>query len=248
MEKLRLYTDNIGPIKENELKSLQKAFQLAKDIDGIEEITILIHTKSNTGYLERTLGPENIKGLFNGQFVAFNGGPRLKIETKRTINDNNIKRILLTFGLSSDELFKYDCFYSVVAIIGHQWSENELKDWAESWGAEEIISGTKKSKKINLDKVIKYAFDDLTDSVNMSSGIRHPLDEELCKTYLRALNKYGYSLNERDVLSYLITEKGWDSEHADDVLKLISKLNSGSYFIGGQKTGLQNYIKNWKNR
>ncbi len=245
---MRFYTDNIGPIKENELKSLQKAFQLAQELDGVQEVTILIHTKSNTGYIERTLGADKVKGLFSGQYVAFDGGPRIKLETTRTINDNNIKRILLTFGLSSDELFKYDSYYSVVAIIGHQWSENGFKDWAESWGAEEVISGSKVSKSDNLDNVVKCAFDDLTDSVNMSTGIHHPMDEELCKTYLRALNKYGYVMNEKDVTSYLITEKGWDAEHANDVIKLISKLNSGGYFNGGQKTGLQNFIKNWKEK
>lgn len=248
MEKLRFYTNNIGPIKENERKSLQKAFHLAKNIDGISEVTILIHTKSNTGYLERTFGRSIIKNLFDGQFNLFDGGPRVKIETTRTINDNTKKRILLSFGLSSKELFKYDNFYSVVAIIGHQWAENELKDWAESWGVEEIFSGTKIYKNYNLDKVVKFALDDLTDSINMTTGIHNPMDEELCKTYLRTLNKYGFELNEKSISAYLITEKGWDSDHASDVIKLICKLNSGSYFKGGKKTGLQNYLKNWKSR
>lgn len=248
MGKIRFYTDNIGPIKENELKSFQKAFQLAKEIDGIQEITILIHTKSNIGYFERTLGANKIKGLFYGQYVAFDGGPRIKLETTRTMTDNNIKRILLTFGLSSDELFKYDSFHSVFAIIGHQWLKNGLKDWAESWGAEEVISGLKMTKNDNLDEVVKCAFDDLTESVNMSTGIHHPMDEDLCKTYIRALHKYGYAMNEKDVAAYLITEKGWDAEYANDIIKLISKLNSGGSFNGGQKSGLQNYIKKWKEK
>ena len=246
MEKIRFYTNNVGPIKENEAKSLQKTFQLAKEIDGIDEITVLIHTKSNTGYLERTVGIDKIKGLFSGKYRAFDGGPRIKLETMKTIIDDNKRRILLSFGLSSEDLFKYDCFYSVVAIVGHQWSEYGLKDWSESWGAEEIISGTKLSKKDNLDKVVKKAFDSLSNCINMTTGIHHPMDEKRCKTYLRALNKYGYNLNEKDISSYLITEKGWKSEHVDDVIKLISKLNSGSYFKGGEKTGLKEYIMKWK--
>jgi hypothetical protein len=246
MEKLRFYTNNIGSIKENEAKSLNKAIELAKEFDDIDEITILIHKKSNTGYLERTLGNDKITGLFNGQFIAFDGGPRVKVETTRTINDDNKKRILLSFGLTSEELFKYDKFYSVAAIVGHQWLENGLKDWAESWGAEEVITGTKPRKKELLDQVVKNAFDDLSESINMKTGILHPMDEEQCKTYLRSLYKYGYHLNEKNVFSYLVTEKGWESDYANDVIKLISKLNSGGHFKGGSKTDLHNYIKRWK--
>ncbi len=248
MDKLRFYTENIGPIVENEKITLQKAFQLVEEIDEIQEITLLIPTQSTTGYFERIFGTDRIKGLFTGKYKVFNGGPRLKIETTKTIRDNNIKRILVSFGLSSDKLFNYDGFSSVAAIIGHQEYKDGLKDWAEAWGAEEILSGTIKLKSSNLDKVVKCAFDDLSAVINISTGITHSMDEMMCKTFLRALHKYGYDLNEKDISSYLITEKGWDSKHAKDVIKLISKLNSGSYFQGGQKTGLQNFTKNWKSR
>ncbi|MFA7123372.1 MAG: hypothetical protein WC212_04985, partial [Candidatus Delongbacteria bacterium] len=127
-----------------------------------------------------------------------------------------------------------------------QWAEGGLKEWAESWGAEDILSAKAFKKSNNLNKIVKMALDDLTNSVNMSSGIRHQSDNDLCKTYLRALNKYGYELIEKDILSYLITEKKWDLEYANDIIKLVSKLNSGSYFIGGEKKGLKHYIKRWK--
>ena len=48
------------------------------------------------------------------------------------------------------------------------------------------------------------------------------------------------------VVSYLVTELGWTSSHANDVGKLITTLNDGGFFRGGEKTGLQFHYKRWK--
>lgn len=46
--------------------------------------------------------------------------------------------------------------------------------------------------------------------------------------------------------SYLVAELGWTSSHTNDVGKLITTLNEGRYYKGGEKTGLQVYYKRWK--
>ena len=82
----------------------------------------------------------------------------------------------------------------------------------------------------------------------MTTGIHHFMDKELCKTYIRALNKYDYELNSKEIFSFLTTELNWKSDNANDVIKLIDKINSGGYFTGGAKTGLQYHIKRWKSK
>jgi hypothetical protein len=248
MEKERFYTENIGPIKKNELASVRKALEICHADTEINEITLLIHTKNNTGYIERIFNGVNIKSLFNGAKID-NELPLVKIETVKTLDDNyHKKRVLVAFGLRSDELFKYDDFESIVAIIAHQWNENGVKEWSQTWEATEILSNIQATKMNFPHKVVQEAFNDLTKSINMSTGITHFMDEELCKTYLRALDKYEYALNSQEINAYLITELGWESDDVKDVIKLIDKLNSGSYFKGGDKTGLQNHIKRWKLR
>lgn len=248
MEKERFYTENIGPIKENELASVRKAVEICHANIEINEITLLIHTKNNTGYIERVFNSANIKSLFNGAKID-KELPFIKIETVKTLDDNyHKKRVLVAFGLRSDELFKYDDFESIVAIIAHQWNENGVKEWSQTWGAIEILSNIQAPKMNFPHKVVQEAFNDLSKSINMSTGITHFMDEELCKTYLRALDKNEYTLNSQEINAYLITELGWESDDVKDVIKLIDKLNSGSYFKGGDKTGLQNHIKRWKLR
>lgn len=208
MEKERFYTENIGPIKENELASIRKALEICRANNEISEVTLLIHTKNNTGYIKRVFNGANIKPLFSGAKID-NELPLFKIETLKTIDDNYIKkRVLVAFGLRSDELFKYDDFESIVAIIAHQWSENGVKEWAQTWAATEILSDIKAPKMNYPHKVVQEAFNDLTKSINMSTGITHFMDEELCKTYLRALYEYEYTLNSQEINAYLITELG----------------------------------------
>jgi len=246
MEKKRYFNDNIGPIKENELLALKKALELCDEIGDITQIVLLIHTKNNTGYLERIFETRNLKDFFRGVKIDKNSPP-LKIETIRTFNEDwQSKKIVVAFGLRSEELHKYDDFESVVGIIAHQWSEDSIKDWAKSWGAIDLKTNTKIQKTALPDKVIQRAFTDLTNSINMTTGITHPMDNEQCKTYIRALNKYNYKMNSNEIFSFLTTELGWESDNANEVIKLIDKVNSGGYFKGGTKTGLQHHIKRWK--
>lgn len=246
MEKIRFYSSNVGPIKGNELKALKKAIEICLENSDIQEITVLIHTKSNTGYLERIFETTNTKQFFTGIKIDVSV-PIIKTETIKTINDNrNKKRVLIAFGLRSEELYLYDEFESVTAIIAHQWSEDGVKEWAKTWGAADILTNEVSEKHKLPHKVIQNALSDLTNSINMSTGILNTSDENLCKTYLRALNKYEYELDPTEINSYLISALNWQSDNAKDVIKLIDKLNSGGYFKGGDKTGLQNHIKRWK--
>lgn len=87
----------------------------------------------------------------------------------------------------------------------------------------------------------------LTGSINMSTGISHPMDNDRAKTFIKALHKYEPELNADIVGSYLVRELNWDTRHAKDIEKLIETLNSGRFFKGGEKTGLQDYYKRWKN-
>jgi hypothetical protein len=87
---------------------------------------------------------------------------------------------------------------------------------------------------------------ELTNSINMSTGINSPFDEEQAKTYILALHKYEPNLDENIIKAYLVRDLGWEAEYANDVALLIMTLNSGRHFKGGKHTGLQYYYKSWK--
>jgi len=171
------------------------------------------------------------------------------LHSLKTVEDDLSEEcVILAYGLTSSDLFKFENNQGVKAIIAHQWSKNEVEEWAKSIEAIEINSNLKATKTNLPDLVVQNAFIDLTDSINMSTGLGHPSDEELCKSFLRALKKYNHYLNEIEIRSFLISDLGWDSEYAEEVLKFVRKINQGKSFKGGAKTGLKKYIDKWKNR
>lgn len=248
MKKIRYFNNNTGPVQEAEIKAFKKALEICNDIEGIDEVVFLIHTKNNTGYLERIFKTRNLNSYFKGVKLD-SKYPLFKIETVKSFSDFSKKGvILLSFGLRSEELSKYEDFECVKAIIAHQWKNPDVQTWAKSWGAINLDTEERIEKEEFPDKVVQEALNDLSNSINMATGIAHFMDDELCKTYLKALHKYDFKLCSTEISSYLTTELHWKSEHANDVVKLINKLNSGSYFIGGAKSGLHHHIKRWKSR
>ncbi|MDB4293318.1 hypothetical protein N9954_07920 [Maribacter sp.] len=246
MIKHRYFNNNRGPIKENEIKAFQKALHICDTEKDVNEIILLIHTKSNTGYIERIFDTRNVKKLFNGVKITQNYPP-VRIETVRTFNDQyQSKYVLVCFGLRSEEIYKYEDFESVIGIVAHQWVEPDVQNWAKTYGAIDIDTNEEIEKTEKPDIIVQNALKDLTSSINMSTGIIHSDDDERCKTYIRALKKYNYELNSQQVFSYLTAELKWESDDANDVIKLIDKVNSGGYFQGGAKTGLKFYIKRWQ--
>jgi hypothetical protein len=247
MKKDRFFINNTGPDERNEKKSIQSILDYAMKHKNIDEVVFLIHTKTNTGYFERVLDPQMVKDLKAGKLKVSENGPRISIYTIKTIaNSFSHQMAVLAFGLDSDELFILDDIYEIAAIFSHPWINEEVLRWAKTWGAQNIETNEKEKLFQLPELIIQKAFDSLTNCINLSTGIHHPSDNELCKTYLRALNKYNYALNEEETFAYLVREKNWHTEYASDVIKLISALNSGRTFKGGKKTGLQNYIKHWQ--
>jgi len=245
MTEIRYYNNNTGPIKENESSAVQKALEICNEVGDIEEIILLIHTKRQTTYIERVFEMSNVNKLFSNTIIDPKFPP-FRIETIKTFSsDYPSKKIVIAFGLRSSELYKYDDFQNIYALIAHQWVEPDVKDWAEKWGAINIETG-QAIESIELpDLIVQTAFKDLTSSINMSTGIVHSSDNALCKTFIRALKKYNYELNSKKIYAFLTKNLNWDYDDANDVIKLIDKVNSGGYFQGGEKTGLKYYIKRW---
>ncbi len=247
MTKQRFYIDTQGNDDEAYREAMQYSCQLADNDSEIKRVIILVHTKQNTGWFERLYGREIEKQLFKGTTFK-DCKPVFKFETKKTYNDSHTpSEIVITCGLDAEDVLKIDDFYSVKAIIAIPWLRDKLQKWVQTWNPTEL-RGNQQAVIAYADPscIVKKAMEELTESINMSTGIHHPSDEEQAKTYILALHKYESTLDADIVGSYLVRELNWDTEHAKDVEKLIHTLNNGKHFQGGQRTGLQNYYRGWK--
>jgi hypothetical protein len=246
----KFYIDTEGNDDNAYKMAMRFACQLAKEDAEIKKIVLYIHTKTNIGLFDRLFGTEIVKKLFSG--YKFTNCPILfkfetKVTYKKSIQDNE-SDIVICCGMDSEDLFTLDNYYFVKYIIAIPWQRQLSDKWIKTWRAIEISGkGSEDDSFPEPSCIVKLAMQQLTDSINMSTGISHPMDNNRAKTIIRALHKYEPELNADIVGSYLVRVLNWDTSHANEIEKLIETLNNGRFFKGGEKTGLQNYYKRWKN-
>ncbi len=242
----RYYIDTHGNDDVAYREAIQFALELAKADQNITKVVLLIGTKTQTGWFERLFGREIEKKLFTG--VKFDGNDALfKFETKITFKDNDADGsvIVISCGLNADDLYKIDDYYSISSIIAIPWLQERLLPWIKTWNPREL-RGNQTEALPEPTNAVQEAMKRLTRAVNMSTALTHPSDEELAKTYIRALHRYEVSLDTEVVSRFLKVTLGWDARAAEKIEKWIDALNNGKSFKGGAKTGLKNIYKQWQ--
>lgn len=227
------------------LRAILYADTIAKKDEFVQRIVLYIATKANTGWFDKIFDQREIKKLFSGTRIHNIKVP-IKIETintyKKCYGSNDI---VIAFGTSSEELYKLEDNTCANYIICIPWVKEHSEEWITSRNAINIDTGTANIFS-QPSQIVIVALEELSNSINMSTGIKYPSDNERAKTYIRTLHKYEPELDGIIVEAYLVNSLNWETRHAQDVKKLIDTLNSGKTFQGGKKTGLQKYYEWWK--
>ncbi|MDN3520708.1 DUF1889 family protein [Halomonas ramblicola] len=77
-----------------------------------------------------------------------------------------------------------------------------------------------------MNPILRKAIEALSQVVNVSTGLAHPLDESRAKELFKALHKQGVPLNPDDVYSVAV-ENSWAERHAKKLSELAGKIGSG---------------------
>jgi len=235
-ERHRFYTPAYGRNDAAVAAIIRKATELESQLGNVSRITFIAIGLNNDGWLERQYGIEGVKKLKRGTMLP-NSKVISKFESVRTYNSEE-NEILITLGLESDEILNLDDNFGIKAIFSLPWIENSIEKWSKITNAINIDDNIPANSYPDPQYEVIKAFEELSQRINMSTGLSHPSDEQLAKTYLRTLVKYNVPLNELEIESYLIKQLNWFKRHSNDLLDIIQKINSGRRFIGGDNTGL----------
>jgi hypothetical protein len=243
--RLRFYTGAHGVNDDAVSRIITKAISLESVIENVSRIVFISHGLGNDGWLERQYGDDGVKKLRKGAKLP---GSRVnaRFDSLKTYAPVN-NEILITLGLGSDEILTLDDNYDTSAIISLPWMEDDVVKWSKITNAVNIDDNTNAISYDLPSCIVRKALEDLTDSINMTTGLSHSSDDNKAKTYLRALNHYDYTLDELQIEAYLINQLNWKKRHTDKLLEIVARLNTGRSFHGGDKTGYKNHIKIWKN-
>ena len=224
---------------------IQKAIEIEGRLGNVSRIVFVAHGLQNDGWLERQYGYDGAKRLKKGGVKLPGSQVFAKFDSLKTYNSVS-GEIVVTLGLESDDILKIDDAFEISAILALPWTENSVDKWAQITNAINIDNDQPANSFVNPDPIVIKALGHLSESINMSTGLRNSGDDHLAKTYLRALYKYKFDLNEDQIESYLIKNLDWSKEHSEHLLDIIRKINTGRSFHGGSKTGLKSYIDLWR--
>ena len=229
--------------------AMQYASKIANNDLDIERIVLLSHTNHNTGWFDRLFGREIVKQLLRG--IKFEDCRVIyQFVSKARYKNQSFKNqdIVICCALDSKDILKLDEMESTRYIIAIPWLKADILKWVKTWNAIEISGKSDGIMIFEPSEIVKIAMKDLTESINMSTGIGHPSDNDRAKTYIRTLYKYENELNADTVGAYLVRELNWRPSNSKEIEYLINKLNEGSYFKGGDKTGLKYHYKRWQKK
>ena len=243
-ERERFYINAHGPDDAAVTTIIAKAIELSNTIPNTKRIVFLTNGLNNTQWLEKQYGHDNVKRLKEG--VRMQGTNAMgKFESLKTY-DANDGDIVITFCLRSDDILLTDDEFGINAVLVIPWINEDIEKWTRITNAVHVQTNNPAQSYNQPPCEVRQALQDLSESINMTTGLSHSADDDLAKTYLRALAHYNYELDPLQIESYLIKDLNWFKEHADELLAIVNKINAGKSFQGGDKTGHKYHRDRWR--
>lgn len=250
MKDRKRYYTTLDNTDDNAIKVvITKAIEIAQINSNYCRIVFLIRTLKSYFWLEPMYSKDIIKKLKGNTDICL---PNTTIPATLNClkNYNPIEGdIVISLGLLSDEILLIEDNFEISAIIAlpPSWTYVNIEKWTRITDSKNLNNDIEKQLYSCPPCLVVRALSSLSKTINMSTGIRNSSDNELAKTYIRALKKSNISLQPLEIEAYLFNKLNWEKKNIDDFIKLITIVNNGGWFKGGRKTGLSSYLKKWEN-
>ena len=247
----RYYANIQGADSDAILACLKKAKKIVADDSDVKCIVLYGYTKNNFNTVAQIFGDDVVNRMFS-QPIRFKGiDIPIQCLTERTYKDwSQPTSIVICCHMGSKDIQKVDDFRSAKYVMAVSWLKDELAGWVKRWNAECVYGNMIKNVSSENDNLalLRIALEEMDIRMFESKDFHHPDDENTCKTYIRTFHKYMPEVTSSQIEDILVTELNWKSGNAAQVGELLDKLKNGRTFRGGEKTGLVQYYKRWKEK
>ena len=247
----RYYANIQGADSDAILACLKKAKKIVADDSDVKCIVLYGYTKNNFNTVAQIFGDDVVNRMFS-QPIRFKGiDIPIQCLTERTYKDwSQPTSIVICCHMGSKDIQKVDDFRSAKYVMAVSWLKDELAGWVKRWNAECVYGDVIKNVSSENDNLalLRIALEEMDIRMFESKDFHHPDDENTCKTYIRTFHKYMPEVTSSQIEDILVTELNWKSGKAAQVGELLDKLKNGRTFRGGEKTGLVQYYKRWKEK
>ena len=172
--------------------------------------------------LDRTI----VKEFLKNNKVQFSSRVELILFTEK-IRIYNFTGPILAIFPTKKLLDKLDDLYGVTDILVIPWYMDEVREWIRTWAARELGDVEQKESKIKLNQEVVEALEELTEAVNLSTGIGHPSDRRKAIETFEKLVMQNISFDPMNIRAWLVAEGGWQTRYADEVVRIAKIINEG---------------------
>lgn len=247
-DRTEVYIDSEGPDEKAVELAFAWLYKLAEEDSEKRDAVLAVNTKKQLeGVVSDVIGEQAAKVLRKKEPVRV-GEAVIRLMTKRIDLAKGSNGPILAIYPDKDLLDKIDGMYGVTDVLVVPWSKDAVDFWIDTWGALELGSDTERKSMDISDPVVKEAVETLDILVNTSTGITHSSDRSTCIEIFKTLDSEGIAFDPDEVRAWLISEKSWDPDHADDVREVAEGVREGRRFQYRQGGLADDIYDQWKDR
>lgn len=176
-----------------------------------------------SGVLVSVLGGAVCKELAKNRTVPIEGTAYIEAITARTRPGRWRAGPVLVAYPDRGLLDVVDSLPGASAVLVLPWLRETVAPWARQWGAKPLGGGAAPITSPMSQRVTE-ALQRLTDVVNLSTGISHPMDKASAVRTLTDLRDEGELLDPQTIREWLVGQGRWRPQDADRVADLAARI------------------------
>lgn len=152
-------------------------------------------------------------------------GLTIRLLTARTLRSIRGQAILAVWV--DDEDIERIEEVSPAAVGAIPWSDSDLESWKAAWAPLDLRTDEPACEALGVaNPVVEEALKDLTNHVNLSTGLAHPDDKRAAVWTFMLLRKAGESYDPGQIRAWA-TRHGWSMRHARELGEVSEKILLG---------------------
>jgi hypothetical protein len=202
-------------------EQVRNAFRGILDLcanQGINRVTLVVPRKGGWEHtiVAEALGQAIAKALQKGQRVKVTDDVTMTLESSQTFRASVDQGLLVGAHISIKDMNKLDDAWGAQAIMYLPWTDKEGQEWHATWHPETVGPKTQNAPPSSLLKPVEEALRELTESINLGTGLGHPSDKKHAERAFDRLRSEGHSFDPAEVRRWA-QRNGWSSNAAADL-------------------------------
>jgi hypothetical protein len=239
----RVLVEAYGPDDDAVRRGFSWLVESAHSLESTE-CAIYVSGLSNAQNLARPLEGLGSRLAANRSVNA--DGLTISLFTARNLRPNYTGRPILAVWVDDDDMEKVEEL-APSAICAIPWSRADLEVWKAAWAPLDLRTGQPAGEPLSIsNRVVEAALEDLTNHVNLSTGLAHPDDKRAAVWTFRLLRQAGERYDPSRIRAWAVRH-GWSMKYARELAELSEKiLNGRRVQAGGRSPWRADIIATWR--